>query len=205
VRPTIIIGHTRLGCRPSPSIFWVFRMARALGRFTCAPEDRVDVVPADYCAEAILHLMEKPVLHHKRYHISGGPQRSSTFREIEDAIAAGLGKPPLEGYEQVDYQSIAAGQDRFEELFGPCIIPIMLRAIELYGSYAALDMTFDNGRLLAEGVPQPPRFADYAGLCARTAEGETIAEQMQYDFKGISTRAARGLAAMIRPKAPLAG
>ena len=200
VRPTIIIGHTRLGCRPSPSIFWVFRMARALGRFTCAPEHRIDVIPADYCAGAILHLMERPTLAHSRYHISAGPQQCCTFRQIDEAIATALGMPPTQGYQQVGYETLASEQDRFEERFGPCIVPVMLRAIELYGAYAALDMTFDNSRLLAEGVSPPPRFADYAGICALTSEGETIAEQMQYDFKGISTRAADALAAMIRPK-----
>jgi nucleoside-diphosphate-sugar epimerase len=202
VRPTIIIGHTRLGCKPSPSIFWVFRMARALGRFTCAPEDRIDVVPVDYCAQAILHLLDQPTLGHDRYQISAGPQGSCTYREIDAAIAAAFGQPPTQDYEQVDYETIAAGQDRFEDQFGPCIVPIMLRAIEIYGAYAALDMTFDNDRLLAEGVALPPRFDSYAGLCALTSEGDTIAEQMQYDFKGISARAATALAAMIRPKAP---
>ncbi len=200
-RPSIIVGHTQLGCRPSPSIFWVFRMARALGRFTCSAEDRIDVVPADYCAEAIVHLLEQPRLAYDRYHISAGLEQCCTFREVDAAIAAGLGRAPLDDYQQVDYETIAAEQDRFEDLFGPCIVPIMLRAIELYGAYAALDMTFDNSRLLAAGVPPPPRFSDYAGLCAQTAEGATIAEQMQYDFKGISTRAAHALAAMIRPKA----
>jgi nucleoside-diphosphate-sugar epimerase len=28
-RPSIVVGHTKLGCKPSGSIFWVFRMARA--------------------------------------------------------------------------------------------------------------------------------------------------------------------------------
>ncbi len=79
----------------------------------------------------------------------------------------------------------------------------MLRAIELYGAYATLDMMFDNSRLLEEGMPPPPRFAGYAGLCALTSEGDTIAEQMQYDFKGISTRTANALATMIRPKAQI--
>jgi nucleoside-diphosphate-sugar epimerase len=203
-RPSIIVGHTRLGCRPSPSIFWVFRMARALGRFTCAADDRIDVVPADYCAQAIVQLLDQPKLKHDRYHISAGPGRSCTFGEIDEAIAAALERPPTQNYQQVAYAAIAADHGRFEDLFGPCIVPIMLRAIELYGAYAALNMTFDNSRLLAEGVPPPPRFADYAGLCALTSQDGTVAEQMQYDFKGISTRAADALAAMIRPKVPLA-
>lgn len=195
-RPSIIVGDTRLGCRPSPSIFWVFRMARALGRFTCSLDDHVDVVPADYCARAVLHLLDAPALAHDMYHVSAGPKRSSTFGEIEQAIAEGLGVPPTRNYEQVDYSTIAASQDRFQDLFGPCVESFMLRAIQLYGQYAALDMTFENQRLLAEGMPPPPRFAEYAGLCARTGCDESIAEQMQYDFKGISARAARAVAAM---------
>ena len=198
-RPSIIVGDTRYGCGPSPSIFWVFRMARALGQFTCAEDDRVDVVPADYCAEAILHLLAKPDLSHDLYHVSAGPKWSANFREIDAAIAAALGQAPTQGYQQVDYDTIAARHAEFQALFGPCIVSVMLRAIELYGQYSALDMTFDNGRLLAEGMAPPPRFTDYAGLCARTAEGTTIAEQMQYDFKGLSTRAAQALAAMTKP------
>lgn len=197
-RPSIIVGDTRYGCAPSPSIFWVFRMARALGQFTCTLDDRVDVVPADYCADALLHLLDKPVLAHDLYHVSAGLQRSDRFGDIDRAIAAGLGQPPTRDYVQVDYEAIADRHAEFQALFGPCIVSVMLKAIELYGHYAALDMGFDNARLIAEGMPLPPRFTSYAGLCARTAEATPIAEQMQYDFKGISTRAAQALAALTR-------
>ena len=197
-RASIIIGDTRLGCQPSPSIFWVFSMARALGQFTCQLTDRVDVVPADYCARALLHLLDKPTLSHDLYHISAGPRFSSTFGDIDAAIAAGLGEEPTRDYRQVDYETIAGRHAEFQALFGPCIVSVMLRAIELYGQYAALDMSFDNRRLLDEGMAPPPRFTDYAGLCARTALGSSIAEQMQYDFKGISTRTAQALAALTR-------
>jgi hypothetical protein len=27
-RPSIVVGHTRLGCRPSASIFWYYRSSR---------------------------------------------------------------------------------------------------------------------------------------------------------------------------------
>ena len=188
VRPSIIVGHTRLGCRASPSIFWVFRMARALRCFPCAPDSRIDVVPVDYCAEAILRLLEAPRLAHDSYHISAGAAASSTYREIDAAIATALGEAPTHDYRQLDYDSIRGEQDRFDELFGPCIKPVMLRAIRLYGAFGSLDMLFDNARLLAEGVAAPPRFAGYAGLCAVSAQGAPIASQMQYDFKGMPTR-----------------
>ena len=201
-RPSIIVGDTRYGCAPSPSIFWVFRMARALGKFTCSLEDKVDIVPADYCAEAILHLLDKPHLAHDQYHISAGEHLSVRYRDIDAAIAAGLGQAPTSDYESVEYADLAARHREFQTLFGPCIVPVMLRAIELYGEYASLNMCFANDRLLAEGMPPPRRFTDYAGLCARTAEGTTIAEQMQYDFKGISTRAANALRGMLRSSQP---
>lgn len=188
VRPSIIVGHTRLGCRPSPSIYWVFRMARALRCFPCAPESRIDIVPVDYCAEAILCLLAANSLAHAAYHISAGRQASCSYREIDVAIAEALGESPTLDYRQLDYETISAQHDRFDQALGPCIKPIILRAIRLYGAFGSLDLLFDNARLLAEGVRPPPRFATYAGLCALTASGMPIASQMQYDFKGMPTR-----------------
>ena len=195
VRPSIIVGHSRLGCRPSPSIFWVFRMARALRCFPCDVGSRIDVVPVDYCAEAILHLLRAARLAHDVYHVSAAEAASCSFREIDGAIAAALGEPPLHDYRRLTYEEIRDGHARFEEALGPCVRPVMLRAIQLYGAFASLDMLFDNRRLLAEGVPPPPRFSAYAGACAFTAHGSPIASQMVYDFKGMPSRRA---AAVIR-------
>lgn len=193
VRPSIIVGHTRLGCQPSPSIFWVFRMARALRGFPCEVESRIDVVPVDYCAEAILHLLRAPRLSHDVYQLSAAEAASCSFREIDGAIALALGEPPVADYRRLSDDEIRERQDSFDDLFGPCIKPVMLRAIQLYGAFASLDMLFDNRRLLAEGVPPPPRFTSYAGLCARTAHGAPIASQMVYDFKGMPSRRAGAL------------
>jgi thioester reductase-like protein len=56
-RPSIVVGHTRHGCTPSSSIFWVFSMGLMLQKFMCSMEDRIDVVPVDYCADALLMLL----------------------------------------------------------------------------------------------------------------------------------------------------
>ena len=182
-RPSIVVGHTRLGCKPSPSIFWVFRMGLAMRMFLCAPEDRIDVIPVDYCASALLALARKPVLKYDRYHIAAGEAGSCNFREIESGIAEALGVPPMDDYRQVGMEEISALQPRFQELFGRCIPWMMLRAIELYGGFASLDIIFANSHLLAEGIAPPPRFTDYIANCALTAAGGTIAEQMMVDFK----------------------
>lgn len=183
VRPSIIVGHSHLGCRPSASIYWVFRMGFALERFLCDFDTPIDVVPVDYCADIILRLLDATALRETLYHISAGSEHSSTFREIDRAIATGLGRKPISHYRKVDFAFLKDMSDRFPELLGPCNKKVMLRAIQTYGAFAALGMVFRNDRLQAEGFPLPPRFTEYAGLCAQTSMDRTIAEQMATDFK----------------------
>ncbi|MBE1043314.1 NAD(P)H-binding protein, partial [Escherichia coli] len=49
--------------------FWVFRMGFALESFTCGLDEQIDVIPVDYCAEALIGLALKPCLGHSLYHI----------------------------------------------------------------------------------------------------------------------------------------
>lgn len=182
-RPSIVVGHTRLGCTPSGSIFWVFRLALGLGVFPCAFDTRIDVVPVDYVADALLLLTLKPALSHDVYQITSGEAAACSFREIDAAMASTLGRPRRTDYQMLPYEEIALLQRDFERRIGPCNRRVMLRAIKTYGAFSALGLLFENRRLLAEGMPPPPRFDSYAGLCAVTSGGRTIAEQMQADFK----------------------
>jgi nucleoside-diphosphate-sugar epimerase len=183
-RPTIIVGHSKLGTRPSGSIYWVFRTAQLLERFTCALGDRVDVVPVDWVAQALVHLALKPSLAHTLYHVSAGPRYASTFAELDVAMAKGRGVAPVgANYRQASFDELAEMRDQYREKLGPCNPRIMQRAIKLYGVFAALNITFRNDRLLAEGAAPPPPFASYADICAATSESSPIAEQMTSDFK----------------------
>lgn len=183
LRPSIVVGHTREGCRPSDSIFWVFRMALALGEFTCAFDQRIDVIPVDYFAQCALHLWRKTALAHNRYHVSAGPERSCSFREIDAALAAATGRAPLSHYREVDFHHLAARAPEFPGIFGPCNRRLMLRAIKLYGYFSQLGLLFDHRRLTGEGLEPPPRFDSYAGRCEITSQDKSIAEQMRADFK----------------------
>jgi nucleoside-diphosphate-sugar epimerase len=183
-RPTIVVGHTKLGTKPSGSIFWVFRTAQRLGAFTCALTDRIDVVPVDWVADATVALTYKPKVAHTLYHLSCGPKFASTFAELDIAMARGRGIEPLgETYRQASFEELAAMRSQYVEKLGRCNPRIMQRAIRLYGIFAASNLTFSNERLLAEGIAPPPPFAHYADICARTSEGELIADQMVADFK----------------------
>jgi nucleoside-diphosphate-sugar epimerase len=196
VRPSIIVGHTRLGCSPSGSIYWTFRMADALGTITCSPEARMDVIPVDYAAEALRLLLLKPHLAHTTYHIAAGEESCSNWHEIAAAFSATRNLVPqlvMAGdgsdnesastdYRTVEFDEIAARRTEFDTLFGPCNKKFMLAAAHLYAGFADLDTVFDTSRLAAEGMPASPRFTDYLAVCERTSVKHTIAEQGTIDF-----------------------
>ncbi len=195
VRPTIVVGHTRLGCQPSGSIYWTFRMANALGMVTCSPEARIDVVPVDYTAEALRHLLLKSHLQHPTYHISAGEESSCNWRQIAAAFAAtrvnslqfagaagGTDESAETVYQTVDFEQIAARRGEFDQLFGACNKKFMLAALNLYAGFAELDTVFDSSRLRSEGFNSSPRFTDYLATCEETSARYTIAEQGLVDF-----------------------
>lgn len=183
-RPSIVVGHTKLGCKPSGSIYWVFQMAQMLEAFTCALHDRVDVIPVDYCAQALVALTLKPALQHTLYHVSAGTSSSCSVAEIDLALAAGRGVEPVgERFRQVGLEDLHQLAHEFEAKIGKCNRRLMLRALRLYGGFAELNYVFANDRLLAEGIPPSPRLADYLPVCAASLAGVSVPDMMHWDFK----------------------
>jgi len=183
-RPSIVVGHSQLGCQPSSSIYWVFSMALTLGQFICSLEDKIDIVPVDYCAKALTLLLSHPMVKDGVYHISAGSEKSTSFAEIDKAIAKAQNTRPVgECYRQVNYQDLVQMRKRFPDIFGPCNERIMLRALFLYGQFSRLNVAFDNHNLLQLGLPSPPRFTDYVHHCVKTTQGKSVPELMKVDFK----------------------
>jgi nucleoside-diphosphate-sugar epimerase len=183
VRPSIIVGHTRLGCTPSSSIFWAFRMGDLLHVITSDVDGVIDIVPVDYAARAVEHLLFRSTLAHRTYHVSAGQNSSSSFREIGRAFARALGENRPGDYRRATLADLVAMQDQFPEILGPCNKRFVLRALRLYGAFASLNAIFDNSRLLAERFEAPPRFADYLGVCVQTSQHVPVTEQMMIDFE----------------------
>lgn len=182
-RPSIVVGHTKTGCKASGSIYWVFRMALALKTFPCRLDQRIDVIPVDYCADALYLLLTKPKLKHAWYHISAGKKQSSSFKEIDAAIAKTMKRPPMKSYRQKSYGEILEMRGQFKKLLGECNTRIVAKAIKAYGSFSTLELAFDHQRLIAEGMPEPTPLAKYVGLCEKTSQGILISEQMKFDYK----------------------
>jgi nucleoside-diphosphate-sugar epimerase len=183
-RPSIVVGHSTLGCAPSPSIFWVFRMAFALERFTCAASERIDIIPVDWCANALVSLCFKPRLKYDLYHVSAGSTKSNLFSEIDEAYALASGNPPIAPrYEKVALEDLRSLVPLFEAKLGKVNRILILRALVLYGAFAKLNYVFDNQRLLAEDIDASPAFVSYLEACVMTTESQPLLEQMAYDFK----------------------
>lgn len=183
-RPSIVVGHTRHGCTPSSSIFWVFSMGLMLQKFMCSMEDKVDVVPVDYCADALLMLLNSSAGQGEVVHISAGEENSVRFADIDMAMAEALEKAPVgDKYAQVSYETLVKMRRELKHIFGPCNERLMLKAMRLYGAFATLNVRFSNDKLLSMGMPKPPRFTDYIARCVQTTQGLTIPEQMAVDFK----------------------
>jgi len=183
-RPSIIVGHTQLGCQPSSSIFWTFRMADALRMITSREDGQIDIVPVDYAARALILLLTKPALAHTTYHISAASASSCRWTEIAAAFdrARGATEARATRYRTVGVRDVARRKPEFNSIFGPCNTAFMMRAIRLYGAFAALNCVFANDRLREEGVTPSPRFSTYLDVCLRTTANLSIAEQMLIDF-----------------------
>lgn len=183
-RPSIVVGHSHHGCAPSPSIFWVFRMALTLGKFMCDLDDRIDVVPVDYCADALELLLTAENVDKSIIHISAGLNSSVTFAEIDKAMAEASGNLSVaETYQKVNFRQLAESKKTFHSLFGPCNERIILRAMNLYGHFSKLNVVFSNKKLLELGMPPSSKFTDYLHQCVATTRDATIAELMEVDFK----------------------
>ncbi|MFZ5961006.1 cationic peptide resistance protein CprA [Pseudomonas sp. QL9] len=183
-RPSIVVGHRELGCQASGSIFWVFRMGFALESFTCALDEQIDVIPVDYCAEALVALALKPTLAHGLYHISAGHGSSCTFGEIDRAYALARGEEPVgERYRKVSADDLRELAGSFEARIGKANPRLVLRALRLYSGFADLNYLFDNQRLLDEGIAPPPRFTEYVDVCVESSREVSIPAQMLWDFK----------------------
>ena len=105
-RPSIVVGHTRLGCGPSASIFWYYRTVDLLRRVPASLDARKDIVPVDYVADALILLLFKHQLRYDCYHISAGEAASVSWREMAAVFARYHGERPENPYQVADFATI---------------------------------------------------------------------------------------------------
>jgi nucleoside-diphosphate-sugar epimerase len=95
LRPSIVLARGVRDRAMARSILWAVPVMGELGDVPVEPDARIDMVPVDHVARAIVRLLSKPVLRHAVYHISAG-EGAHTFAELWDHVArANPSLPPV--------------------------------------------------------------------------------------------------------------
>jgi long-chain acyl-CoA synthetase len=150
LRPSIIVGDSVTGWTPAFNVVYWPLQAFARGLFPTVPADpdaRLDIVPVDSVADALLELVRGPV-RDGAFHIvagDGAPMNADLATMAADAFDA---EPP---------RFVGPGEDQAAELRAGPLLP-----------YFRVRNTFDDARGRSLGVSPPP-LADYFSALMRYA------------------------------------
>jgi long-chain acyl-CoA synthetase len=150
LRPSIIVGDSITGWTPAFNVVYWPLQAFARGLFPTVPADpdaRLDIVPVDSVADALLELIRGPV-RDGAFHIvagDGAPTNADLATMAADAFDA---EPP---------RFVGPGVDEGAELRAGALLP-----------YFRVRNTFDDARGRSLGVSPPP-LADYFSALMRYA------------------------------------
>ncbi len=157
-RPSIVMGDS---CRAETSQFDMVQAFDVLARLPVLPlrpDDKIDIVPANYVAKAIVTIHQKPEPSHGIYHLSSG-EGSQTYREITTALASAggwrrptyvpsLGRPFSAMVNRLAHGNGAVGRGA--------------SLLKVFWPYLDWNTVFDNSRVIAELDEAPARFSTYA-------------------------------------------
>jgi thioester reductase-like protein len=157
-RPAIVMGDSR---RAETSQFDMVQAFDVLARFPVLPlrpDDKIDIVPADYVGKAIVSIHQKEQPAHGIYHLSSG-LGAQTYHEITDALAEAeggrrpnfmpaLGRPFSS---TVDWLATRAGA-----------LGHGASLLKVFWPYLDWNTVFDNSRVVAEIGEVPAKFSTYA-------------------------------------------
>ena len=157
-RPAIVMGDSRRAETSQFDMVQAFDLLARLPVLPLRPDDKIDIVPADYVGKAIvtIHQKEQPAC--GIYHLSAGTG-SQTYREITDQLSrqGGWGKPvylpwlgrPFSG--TVNWLANRRGA-----------VGYGASLMKVFWPYLDWNTVFDNSRVVAELGESPAEFSTYA-------------------------------------------
>jgi thioester reductase-like protein len=157
-RPAIVLGDSR---RAETTQFDMVQAFDTLARFPVLPlrpNDKIDIVPANYVGGAIvkIHQMEKP--NYGIYHLSSGTG-AQTYKELTDALAE------IGGWSKPSYQPWLGGP--FSKTvnwlaFKGGAVGYGASLLKVFWPYLDWNTVFDNSRVVQEMGEPPAKFSSYA-------------------------------------------
>jgi thioester reductase-like protein len=158
-RPAIVLGDSRKPETTQFDMVQAFSVLASLPVLPLRPDDRIDIVPADYVGKAIVAIHQKESPAHKTYHLSSGTG-SQTYREITDAIAkdGGWRKPMYVSSLGSPFSGTVNWLARKKSDLGRGA-----SLLKVFWPYLTWNTVFDNSRVVAElGGETPAKFSTYA-------------------------------------------
>ena len=157
-RPAIVMGDSR---KPETTQFDMVQAFDTLARLPVLPlrpDDKIDIVPANYVGGAIvkIHQMEKP--NYGIYHLSSGTG-SQSYKDLTDALAK------QGGWSRPSYQPWLGGP--FSKTvnwlaFKGGAVGYGASLLKVFWPYLDWNTVFDNSRVVQEMSETPAKFSTYA-------------------------------------------
>lgn len=167
LRPSIVLARGVRDRAMARSILWAVPIMGELGDVPVDPDARIDLVPVDYVARAIVRLLSKPALGHAVYHISAG-EGAHTFAELWDHVArANPSLPPVRPLGR--HGRVARAPER------------LLRPLGSYLPFMNANARYSNERLVREigADGEPPPALSYVGALVGLISRREALDEMQ--------------------------
>jgi thioester reductase-like protein len=157
-RPAIVLGDSH---RPETSQFDMVQAVHFLARMPVLPlrpQDKIDIVPANYVGKAVVTIHQKDAPAHGIYHLSSGTG-SQTYVELTEALAqAGEMRRPLfwPGMARPFSRTVNWAANRGGGVGHAASL------LKVFWPYLDWNTVFDNSRVVAELGEAPAKFSAYA-------------------------------------------
>jgi len=158
-RPAIVLGDSRKPETTQFDMVQAFSVLASLPVLPLRPDDRIDIIPADYVGKAIVAIHQKEKVTHNTYHLSSGTG-SQTYRELTDALAknGGWRKPLYVSSLGTPFSGTVNWLARKKSDLGRGA-----SLLKVFWPYLTWNTVFDNLRVVAElGGEAPATFSSYA-------------------------------------------
>ena len=157
-RPAIVMGDSRRAETSQFDMVQAFDLLARLPVLPLRPNDKIDIVPADYVGRAIVTIHQKAHPGHGIYHLSSGTG-SQTYRELTDSLAqAGGWRRPA--YIPSFGKPLSAIVNWLANRGGAVGYGASL--MKVFWPYLDWNTVFDNSRVVAEVGESPAKFSSYA-------------------------------------------
>ena len=157
-RPAIVMGDSR---RPETSQFDMVQAFDLLARLPVLPlrpDDKIDIVPADYVGKAIVSIHQKEQPAHRIYHLSAGTN-SQTYLELTDSLAeTGGWRRPV--YLPSFGRPFSVTVNWLANRGG--VVGYGASLMKVFWPYLDWNTVFNNSRVVTELGESPAKFSTYA-------------------------------------------